>query len=72
MIGVFSDDLDTKGRPVIQWEMDKKTGHITETKRAKDGSEVHVTEKDIDVNTLSQDLIPQIEEQIEKAKETEA
>lgn len=62
VIRVDSDDLDTKGRPVVTWEMNKNTGHITKTKRAKDGSEVHTTEKDIDVNTLVTDPIPKLEQ----------
>lgn len=69
---MFSDDLDDKGRPVMQWELNRNNGHVTETKRAKDGSEVRVTEKDVDVKTLSSDPIPKLQEQIEKAKETEA
>ena len=53
IVGVQSEDVDAKGRPVLEWEMDKNNGHITETKRAKDGSEVQVREKDIDVATLT-------------------
>lgn len=52
-VSIFSDDVDTKGRPVMQWEMNKETGHITETKRNADGSEVHVKEKDVDVKELT-------------------
>lgn len=40
IVGVQSEDVDAKGRPVLEWEMNKNSGHITETKRAKDGSEV--------------------------------
>ena len=52
LVGAFSDDLDAKGRPVSQWELNKNSGLIVKTKRAKDGSEVHVTEKEIDIDTL--------------------
>lgn len=51
-IAVVSDDVDAKGRPVTQWELNSKNGHITETHRAKDGSEVQVTHKDVDPTTL--------------------
>lgn len=63
-MSVSSDDVDAKGRPVLQWELNKNTGHVTETKRAKDGSEVHVNEKDIDVKTLSPEpvSVPKMEE----------
>ena len=47
-IGIFSNDLDAKGRPVFQWELWRDFGKIYRTRRAKDGSEVHVTEKDFD------------------------
>lgn len=46
-IGVYAVETDAKGRPVSQWEMNTQTGHITETKRAKDGSEVQVTHRDV-------------------------
>ena len=52
LVGVFSDDLDTKGRPVSQWELNKNSGLIVKTRRAKDGSEVHISEKEIDIDTL--------------------
>lgn len=43
--------------------MNKNNGHIIETKRAKDGSEVQVREKEIDVATLKTQLPqPKIEE----------
>lgn len=32
-ITVNSDDVDDKGRPIHEWEMDKETGHVTKTKR---------------------------------------
>ena len=48
-IGIFSNDLDAKGRPVFQWELWRDFGKIYQTKRTKDGSEVHVTEKEFDV-----------------------
>lgn len=52
LVGVYSDDRDVKGRPVQQWELNKNTGHIIKTKRARDGSEVHVTEKEVDPESL--------------------
>lgn len=45
-IGIFSNDLDAKGRPTYQWELWRDFGRIYQTRRAKDGSEVHVTEKE--------------------------
>lgn len=36
--------------------MNAETGHITETKRAKDGSEVQITKKDVDATTLNKEL----------------
>jgi len=53
IIRVQSTEVDAKDRPVLEWEMNKNTGHITETKRTADGSEVSVREKDIDVATLT-------------------
>lgn len=52
-VGVFSDDVDVKGRPVLQWEMNLDSGHITETKRMND--EVVITHKDIDPATLEKE-----------------
>jgi len=69
-VGVFSDDVDAKGRPVMQWEMNTETGHITETKRAVDGTEVQITQKDIDVATLDKELNDKKID--EDAKETQA
>ena len=45
-ISAWGDETDAKGRPLSQFEMDKNTFHVTKTRRAKDGSEVHVTESD--------------------------
>ena len=45
-ISAWGDETDAKGRPVSQFDMDKNTGHVTKTRRTKDGSEVHVTETD--------------------------
>ena len=45
-ISAWGDETDAKGRPVSQFDMDKNTGQVTKTRRAKDGSEVHVTETD--------------------------
>ena len=58
LVGVFSDDLDAKGRPVSQWELNKNSGLIIKTNRAKDGSEVHVSEKEIDIDTLLKKSVP--------------
>ena len=55
-IGLYSDDVDTKGRPLQQWELDKKNGVILKTKRAADGSEVHVTQKEFDYDSLLKQL----------------
>ena len=69
-VGVFSDDVDAKGRPVMQWEMNTETGHITETKRAVDGTEVQITQKDIDVATLDKELNDKkIDEEAKDTKE---
>lgn len=54
-VGVYSDDVDAKGRPVQQWEMNTQSGHITETKRTKDGGEVQITQRDVDVTTLNKE-----------------
>lgn len=54
-IGVFSDDVDAKGRPVLQWELNAETGHVKETHRAKDGSEVETTHREIDPLTLNRE-----------------
>ena len=56
---VQSDNLDAKGRPTYEWELERDTGHITKTSRSEDGSEVHVTEKEIDPESLSSDEIVQ-------------
>lgn len=37
-IGVYTDKVDAKGRPLLQWEMNANTGHTTTTKRAEDGT----------------------------------
>ena len=52
LIGVYTDEQDVKGRPVEQWELNKNTGLIVKTNRAKDGSEVRVNEKEIDIDAL--------------------
>lgn len=54
-IGVFSDDVDAKGRPMLQWELNAETGHVKETKRAQDGSEVETHHRDIDPLTLNRE-----------------
>lgn len=54
-VGVYSDDVDAKGRPVQQWEMNTKSGHITETTRTRDGGEVQITQRDVDVTTLNKE-----------------
>ena len=54
-IGVYTDDVDAKGRPVLQWEMNTNTGHTTTTKRSKDGQEVMITHKDVDAATLNKE-----------------
>lgn len=58
LVGVFSDEQDVKGRPISQWELNKNSGLIVKTRRAKDGSEVHVTEKEIDIDTLLKKNVP--------------
>ena len=67
VIVVASEALDNKGRPLLEWRMDAKTGHLERTTRSQDGSNVVTHEKDIDVNNL----VPKIEEQVELAKEAE-
>lgn len=53
LVGVFSDEVDSKGRPVRQWELNIETGHITETKRT--GDEVTITHKDVDPTELNKE-----------------
>jgi hypothetical protein len=52
-VGVYSDKLDAKGRPLLQWEMNTLTGHTTITKRTEDGTQVEITHKELDPTTLS-------------------
>ena len=59
-IGVFGDENDTKGRPTHQWDLYKNSGLIVKTTRAKDGSEVHVTEQQIDSEALKTPSAPEI------------
>ena len=54
-IGVYTDKVDAKGRPVLQWEMNTGTGHTTTTKRSVDGQEVMITHKDVDAATLNKE-----------------
>ena len=53
VIGVKSDDVDAKGRPLLEFELNKQTGHSVETKRLPDGSETHKREKYVDLNKLA-------------------
>lgn len=46
MLGIYTDEVDVKGRPVLQWEMNTEIGHVVETTRSKDGQQVKVIEKD--------------------------
>ena len=55
-IDLKTDDLDAKGRPILEYELNKLTGHIVETKRHQDGSETTKREKDIDISTLSNNI----------------
>lgn len=64
--------MDAKGRPVLEWEMNKNTGHVTETMRAKDGTEVQVREKDIDVSTLTSDYAVEIPQHVKHVEEVVA
>lgn len=45
MVGIYTDEVDGKGLPILQWEMNTQSGHITETSRSMDG-QVNVVEKD--------------------------
>lgn len=37
LVGIYTDQVDVSGRPVLQWEMNTQSGHIIETTRSKDG-----------------------------------
>lgn len=49
MVGVYADEVDSKGRPILQWEMNTKSGHVVETTRSKDGQQINVVEKDTNI-----------------------
>jgi hypothetical protein len=61
-IGIYSDDVDAKGRPLKQWELNVETGHITETERDADGNEVRIHHKEVDPATLERDSVVEVPE----------
>jgi len=49
VINVESSNQDAQGKPLLEWNMDAATGKVKQTKRSKDGAQVQVTSKEIDV-----------------------
>lgn len=71
-IGVYSDDVDAKGRPLKQWELNVETGHITETDRDADGNEVRIHHMEVDPATLERDAdVAKLQKEL-KQKELQA
>lgn len=60
VVALFSDDVDGKGRPLLQWEMEVDTGHVMETKRLN--NEVVITHRDFDPKMFDQDQDDQMME----------
>ena len=56
-IAVQSDYLDIRGKPTYEWELWRDSGRVVKTSRAADGSETHITEKEIDPKSLSSEEI---------------
>lgn len=77
LITVSSDDVDAKGRPIHEWELNKETGHVTKTQRTVDGSEVKIIHQDVDVTEQKKEVV-KVEQKpeektvviVEKVKET--
>lgn len=43
---MLDDEVDAKGRPLHEVQMNKKTGHVVQTTRSKDGSQIRSKTKD--------------------------
>ena len=71
VIDLTSDDVDAKGRPILEFQLNKQTGHIVETKRQQDGTETHRREKDINVDTLSFNIASNYKPAVHKIQDTE-
>lgn len=52
LVTIQSDEVDIKGRPTHEWEMNTLSGKVWITKRSKDGSEIHTKQKQIDPSDL--------------------
>lgn len=50
IIHLMSDEVDAKGRPLLEYEINKQTGHTVQTRRMEDGSETYRKEKDINLD----------------------
>lgn len=69
-IGIKTDKVDAKGRPLLEFELDTKTGHTTTTKHTKNGQETSITHKDFDPTTLNKTKLEEkVKEEVKETKE---